>query len=133
MRQYRSREGEATATDTKSALTTLGSETAPGALLVPSGVSKLSGVIVAMVGNFALAATSGGLIRIEGSGLPQGPEVIAVGATGTSVATGVNDNVPARLIELDVPVTPLNEILLFGEMVGDDIGQLSFGVTLIFE
>ena len=130
---YRSREGEATAVDTKSQLTTLGSETAPGPLLVPTGVSKLAGIIIAAIQNMAAATGYSALVRLEGPGLPGGPEVFAAVAGGNAVATGGNAAEKATKIDLDIPVTPSNEILIFGEMVGTDVGQVSLGVTLIFE
>lgn len=130
---YRSREGEATAVDTKSQLTTLGSETAPGPLLVPTGVTKLTGIIIAACQNMAAATGASGLVRLEGPGLPGGPEVFAAYAGGAAVATGGNFANVARFIDVDIDVTPANEILIFGEMAGTDIGQVSFGVTLIFE
>jgi len=130
---YRSREGEATAVDVKSQLTTLGSETAPGPLLVPTGVSKLVGIIIAAIQNMAAATSYSALVRLEGPGLPGGPEVFAAVAGGNAVATGGNAAEKATKIDLDIPVTPSNEILIFGEMVGTDAGQVSLGVTLIFE
>lgn len=129
---YRSREGEATAVDAKSQLTTLGSETAPGPLLVPSGVSKLAGIIVAACMNMAAATSYSAFVRLEGPGLPGGPEVVAAGAGGVPVATGGNYAILAKYIPLDIEVTPANEILIFGEMAGTDVGQVSFGVTLVF-
>ena len=132
VKQYRTREGEATAVDTKTALTTLGSETAPGPLLVPQGVSKLHSVLIAAMANFAAANDCSALVRLEGSGLPKGPEVLGAGTFGTAIATGSNQAQLAREVVLDVEATPGNEILVFGEMPGEDIGQVSFGVTLIF-
>jgi len=132
-KQYRTREGEATAVDTKSQLTTLGSESAPGALLVPSGVRNLVGVIVVAAANYAAVGSASAFIRLEGSGLPEGPETIAVGAMGGNSTTGAQAGIPAKFIPLNVSVTPGNEILIFGEMAGTDIGQISFGVTLVFE
>jgi hypothetical protein len=129
---YRSREGEATAVDTKTQLTTLGSETAPGPLLVPSGVSNLIGIIIAASENMAAATSFSAFVRLEGPGLPQGPEVIAALTGGCAVATGGNHAVKPLKLDLNIPVTPGNEILLFGEMCGTDVGQVSFGVTLIF-
>lgn len=130
---YRSREGEATGVDTKSQLSTLGSETAPGPLLVPSGVTKLTQIIVVGIENMAAATSYSSFIRLEGPGLPGGPEVFAVSAGGCAVATGGNGNTEARVIDVDIPVTSANEILIFGEMAGTDVGQVSFGVTLVFE
>lgn len=130
---YRTREGEATAVDTKSQLTTLGSEAAPGPLLVPSGVTKISRIIVAACENMAAATSFSSFIRLEGAGLPGGPEVFAGPCGGCAVATGGNAAVEPTEINVDIPVTSANEILIFGEMTGTDVGQVSFGVTLCFE
>lgn len=133
MKLYRSREGEATAVDTKTQLTTLGSESAPGPLLVPAGAKKISRIIVASMESFAAATSFSSFIRLEGPGLPQGPESYAISAGGAAVATGGNAAEKANIIDVDIPVTPSNEILLFGEMAGTDVGQVSFGVTLVFD
>lgn len=130
---YRSREGEATAADTKTQLTTLGSETAPGPLLVPAGAKTLAGIIVAASENYAAATGYSAFVRLEGPGLPQGPEAVAALAGGVPVATGGNGAVVATYIPLNIPVTVANEILIFGEMAGTDVGQVSFGVTLVFQ
>lgn len=130
---YRSREGEATAVDTKTQLTTLGSETAPGPLLVPAGAKRILGVFIAACMNMAAATGYSTFIRLEGPGLPGGPEVIAGGAGGVPVATGGNFVRESVFVPLDIPVTPSNEILIFGEMAGTDVGQVSIGVTLVFE
>jgi len=130
---YRSREGEATAVDTKTQLTTLGSETAPGPLLVPNRAKKLLGMLVAAVGNHSAINDANFLVRLEGPGLTEGPEVIAAGAEATQVATGGAAGKKAELIPLNIPITSSQEILIFGEMGGEDIGAAQFGVTLIFE
>lgn len=129
---YRSREGAVTAVDTKTQLTTLGSETAPGPLLVPAGAKMLTAVIAAMSTDLATAADGTHFIRLEGAGLPEGPESLTIGASGAQVATGGSYSNPAFRFELDIPVTPANEILLFGENAGEDAGSCTFGVTLEF-
>ena len=129
---YRTREGTVSAVDTRTQLSTLGSETAPGPLLVPAGVSKLVGIIAAQCFNMGAATGYTALVRLEGPGLPQGPEAIGIGAGGVPVATGGNGVVPAVFIPLDIPVTPANEILIFGEMAGTDVGSAEFVVTLVF-
>lgn len=130
---YRSREGEATAIDTKTQLTTLGSETAPGPLLVPNRAKSLLGLLVAAVGNHSAINDAGFFVRLEGPGLVEGPEVITAGAEATQVATGGAAGKKAEMIVLNIPVQPSQEILIFGEMSGEDIGAVQFGVTLIFE
>jgi len=131
-KQYRSREGEATAVDTKTQLTTLGSETAPGALSVPAGAKFLAGIIACACSNYAATGRFNALVRVEGSGLPEGSEVITVGAGGVTIATGGQDVQKAQFYPIYAPVTPTNELQIFGEMTGADVGQVSFGVTLVF-
>ena len=132
-KEYRSRNGTVTALDTKTQLTELGSETSPGPLLVPAGTSRLIGAYVVAAGNYASAGSAGVLVRLEGAGLPEGPEVLAVCAMGGNSTTGIQGAMKPIWIPLGVPVTPGNEILVFAEMVGADIGQIEVGVTLVFE
>lgn len=129
---YRSREGTVTAVDTKTQLTTLGSETAPGPLLVPTGVTMIKAIIATVACDLATAADGTHFIRLEGPGLPEGPETIAVGASGAQVATGGSYANPATRFELDIPITPANEILVFAENAGEDSGSTGIGVTLEF-
>lgn len=129
---FRSREGSVTAVDTKTQLTTLGSETAPGPLLVPAGAKMLHAIIATVACDLATAADGTHFIRLEGPGLPEGPETIAIGASGAQVATGGSYANPAVRIVLDIPVTPANEILIFGENAGEDSGSTGIGVTLEF-
>lgn len=132
MKLYRSREGTITSVDTKTQLTTLGSETAPGPLLVPSGAKMIHAVIMAMATSQGVAADGSMFVRIEGPGLPEGPEAIVCGSQGVAVATGGHGSRSAKRIELDIPVTPANEILLFAENAGEDVGDVTVGVTLEF-
>lgn len=131
-KQYRTREGTVTAVSTKTALSTVGSETAPGPLLVPQNVKTLKGVITTFGCDLSVAADGGYMLRIEGSGLPEGPETITVGASGVPVATGGVYTLPGVYTELNIPVTPANEILLFAENLGEDTGSTTVGATLVF-
>lgn len=130
---YRSREGTVSAVDTRTQLSTLGSETAPGPLLVPSGKTKITGIIAAQCFNMAAATGYTALVRLEGPGLPEGPESFVIGVGGVPVATGGNGVNPAVMIAVDIPVTAGNEILIFGEMCGTDVGSSEFICTLVFE
>src|SRR3990172_4837004 len=130
---YRTREGAVTAVDTKSQLSTLGSESAPGPLLVPSGARMIVSLIVAASSDLATAADATHFIRLEGPGLPEGPETFVIGASGVQVATGGSYANPAFTIPVDIPVVAANEILVFGENAGEDAGSCTFGVTLVFE
>jgi len=129
---YRSREGQVTAVDTKSQLATLGSETAPGPLLVPSAAKNLEAIICAFATDASVVADGSFLVRLEGPGLPEGPETIVIGSQGVSTATGGHGSRTAMRFELDIPITPANEILIFAENVGEDVGTATVGVTLEF-
>lgn len=131
-KQYRSREGTVTAVTTKTQLTTLGSETAPGPLLVPANATEIAAVITAFGCDLAVAADAAYLIRLEGPGLPEGPETLTIGASGVPVATGGVYAMRSNRIELNIPVTPANEILVFAECLGEDTGSTAVGVTLEF-
>jgi hypothetical protein len=129
---YRSREGPVTAIDTKTQLTSLGSETAPGPLLVPAEATALAAVIVTYGADYAAAQDGALILRLEGPGLPEGSEAITIGATGVQVATGGNAARKAMRVPLDIPVTAANEVLVFAELVGEDIGSVTVGATLEF-
>jgi hypothetical protein len=72
------------------------------------------------------------LIRLEGPGLRNGPEVMVSNSVGVQVATGGMGAFQAMEIPLGVEVTPGQEILVFGEMAGTDPGTSTAGVTLVF-
>lgn len=131
-KQHRLREGEATAADTKTQLTTAGSDSAPGALMVPRGMKFISRVRIAAIQNMAAATGFSGFIRLEGPGMVSGPQTLAAIAGGNAVATGGNFVLGAIEIPVNFPVAELNEVQIFAEMAGTDIGQTGFVVGLEF-
>lgn len=132
MKQYRLREGDVTAVDTKTALSTAGSDTAPGPLQVPGGMKFITGINVSAIQNMAAATSYSAFIRLEGPGMINGPETFAVGAGGNAVATGGNAVVEITHLTVNLPVSEANEIQVFAEMCGTDIGTLSVQVGLEF-
>ena len=132
MKLFRTREGSITAVDTRTALTTQGSDTAPGPLLVPSGMKYIVGVLVSHVASQTVATGYSALLRLEGAGLLKGPECLAVGAGGNAVATGGNVAVRPKFLPISLEVEEGNEIQLFGEMCGTDVGSLEMAATLVF-
>ena len=130
---YRSREGTISAVDTKTQLTTLGSETSPGPLLVPANAKSIKALITAFTPDFGNATGGTIFIRLEGPGLPEGPETLAIGGAGAQVATGGSAGQLAQRVEVNIPVTPSNEILVFAENGGGGLELTTVGVTLEFE
>lgn len=132
MKQHRLREGDATAVDTKTQLTTAGSDTAPGPLMVPKGMKFITRVRGSAIQNMAAATGFSAFIRLEGPGLSTGPQSLAFAAGGNAVATGGNAvNYPVD-IEVNFPVVEGNEVQIFGEMAGTDIGGTGFVVGVEF-
>jgi len=132
-REYRSREGEVSSLDTKTQLTTLGSESSPGPLRVPAGKKVLTGILVAVAADYAAAGTAGILIRLGGPGLPDGPETICLAGLGGNSTTGINAGQPAKFYPIGATVRPTEEIQIFAEMVFQDVGSIAVGVTLVFD
>jgi len=130
---FRSREGTISAVDTKTQLTTLGSETAPGPLLVPSGAQRITALITAFAADLGNATGGTYFVRLEGPGLPEGPETMVVGGAGAQVATGGSYVMEAVRVPVNIPVTPANEILIFAENGGGGLELSTVGVTLEFE
>jgi hypothetical protein len=132
MKLYRSREGALTDDDVKTQLTTLGSQTAPGPLLVPGGATHIVALHVSGVSSNEAADQYGFMVRLEGPGITRGVFNCAAGAGGGSVATGGHALVPSKRIPVNVAVTPSQEILIFAEALGDDMGTYQVGVTVEF-
>lgn len=132
MKQHRLREGDATAVDTKTQLTTAGSDTAPGPLMVPAGMKFITGVTVSAIQNMAAATGFTGFIRLEGPGMKFSTESLAVVAGGNNVATGGNFVSKAVKIPVNFPVNEASEIQVFAEMAGTDIGGMGCVVGLEF-
>ena len=129
---YRSREGALTDDDVKTQLTTLGSQTTPGPLLVPGGSKFLRAIHVANVSSNEAANQFGFLVRLEGPGIERGTFVCATGAGGTAVATGAHTLIPSKRLPINIEVREGQEILVFAEALGIDMGTYQAGVTLEF-
>ena len=129
---YRSREGPITDDDVKTQLTTLGSQTVPGPLLVPGGASFLRAAFVAAVPSNEAADSYAWMIRLEGPGIDRGVFNFAAGAGGCAVATGAHTLIPSKRIPINIAVKEGQEILIFAESLGGDMGTAEAAVTLEF-
>ena len=129
---FRSGEGAVADDDVKTQLTTLGSQTAPGPLLVPGGFTFLRAAYIAAVTSNEATGQFAWMFRLEGPGIERGVFNIAGGAFGTAVATGSASRVESKRLPINIAVRPGQEILIFAEAVGDDMGTYQAGVTLEF-
>jgi len=129
---FRTREGALSTEDAKTQLTTAGSRTAPGALLVPGDKPFLQSVIASFVSSNESAGQNAYFIRLEGPGIKRGQIVIPVGASGGAVATGGNILLPSVEVPVGLELNIGQEILVFAEAVGADSGTYQASVTLKF-
>ena len=129
---FRTREGAIADDDVKTQLTTMGSQTAPGALLVPGEASHLKAIYVAAVASNEGAAQSTYMVRLEGPGIDRGTFTVAAGGDGGAVATGGIALTHAQRIPVNIAVKPGQEVLVFAEALGSDQGTYQAGVTLEF-
>jgi len=132
MKKYRLREGDVVTVDLKTQLTTAGSDSVPGAMLVPQGMKFITAVLVSAIQNMAAATSFTGFLRLEGPGLVNSQESIALVAGGNAVATGGNAVNPVKRLPVNFPVTEANEIQIFAEMCGTDIGGMGVVVGIEF-
>jgi hypothetical protein len=129
---FRSREGAVADDDVKTQLTTLGSQTAPGPLLVPGGATYLRAAYVSACTSNEAADGYAALVRLEGPGIERGTFTFAAGAGGGAIATGGRAHLASKRIPINIAVTEAQEVLVFGELLGGDMGTGEFGVTLEF-
>ena len=132
---YRSREVVVTAVNTKTQAVTLGSQSATLAdIQVPAGKTLIKHILGVASSSAAATGVGAALIRIEGDGMKTGPEAYNVGGSGGNSATAIPvNNGVFTLLNVNIPVIPTNRIQIFGEMTPTDVGQLTIGVTLVFE
>ena len=129
---FRSREGPVADADTKTQLTTLGSQSAPGPLLVPGGAAFLRAAYVSAVTSNEAADGYSYLVRLEGPGLDRGVFTLCAGSGGTAVVSGSASNHAATRVPINIKVNPGQEILVFAENTQGDMGTSEVGVTLEF-
>ena len=129
---YRSREGALADDDVKTQLTTLGSQTAPGPLLVPGQATFLRAAYVTAVTSNEAADGYAFLFRLEGPGIARGTYIVPGPAGGGAVATGGHTLTPSVRVPINIPVIEGQEILVFAEQLGGDMGTMQAGITLEF-
>lgn len=132
MNLFRTREGALTTEDSKTQLTTVGSRTAPGALLVPGNATHIRAAYVSVVSSNESAGQNAYLVRLEGPGIQRGVFNFNAGASGGAVATGGNILLPSKRVPINIKVIPGQEVLVFAEALGADSGTYQASVTLEF-
>lgn len=129
-------EGDVTAADTATDLTTQGSVTSPSRV-IPSDVSRIDKIIVGVAAELSGAGDAGYHITLGGSAVMRGAQKISVGAQGGQTPQTGSDQASSGVINFilenaDIEVAPSEVIDVQAEMCGDDLGTARVVVTLVF-
>jgi len=131
------REGPITAADTRTALTTLGSQTAPGLIKTASSDARISYLVATVASATATTTTDGGVVfvRIGGAALDK-EYVVMLGCRRNQMSTaGQNSDTGYNIvIPLPIPLkVPGEYIELYAEMAGVEASDPNVLVALICE
>jgi hypothetical protein len=129
-------EGDVNSVDTRTNLTTQGSVTAPS-LVVPAGMTKIKGIVVAGAADNAAAGQAALFIRLGGNAVLGGEQVIMFGSTGGQAPQSGSDQNPSYmkpfvLNDVDIDVRPSDTLTVAAEQAGADVGDVTVAVTLIY-
>jgi ATP-dependent protease HslVU (ClpYQ) peptidase subunit len=129
-------EGDITAVDTRTLITTQGSVTAPS-LVVPAGAKKIDKIFVASSSEGLADGSAVFLLRLGGGAVMNGEQVIAIGAAGRIAVQAGSDAAPqvGKLFKLDdagIDVSQSDSVVISAEMAGTDVGTARVAVTLVF-
>ena len=129
-------EGDVNAANTLTNLTTQGSVTAPSRV-TPSNAKRIVGVLVAAAADQLAEGAANILVRLGGNAIRREEQtIICAGLAGNTVVTG-SDLPPVynplfMLMDADIEVDGSEVIDIDAELVGDDLGDATLVVTLIF-
>ncbi|MCI0557321.1 MAG: hypothetical protein MN733_02420 [Nitrososphaera sp.] len=130
-------EGDVNAVDTRVTLTTQGSVAAPS-LVVPSGMTKIIGIIAAAAID-GLADDGGAIffMRLGGAAVLGGEQVLVFAGAGSQTVQSGSDAAPSIgmpyvMKDVDIEVSPSDTIAISAEMAGVDPGDSAVAITLIY-
>jgi len=129
-------EGDITAADTRTLLTTQGSVTAPSSV-VPAGMSKIDKITVAAASEALANGAQSFFLRLGGNAVKGGEQTICISASGRIAPQAGSDSAPqiitsSVLTDLDIAVTPSDTLTVAVEGAGTDTGTARAVVTLIY-
>lgn len=129
-------EGDIASADTRTALTTQGSVTAPSSV-VPAGATKIDKIIVAATSEGLADGAQSVFVRLGGNAVLGGEQVIAVSALGRIAPQSGSDSAPQLmpawvLEDADIEVRASDTISISAEGAGTDTGTVHIGVTVIY-
>ena len=130
-------EGDVNAANTLTNLTAQGSVSAPSRV-TPADAKRIVGILVAAAADQLAEGAANVLVRLGGNAIRRGEQsFIVAGLAGNTVVSG-SDLPPVynplfMLMDADIEVDGSEVIDINAELVGDDLGDSTVVVTLIFE
>lgn len=129
-------EGDITAADTRTPLTTQGSVTQPSAV-VPAGMKKIDKVIVAGTSEALADGAQSIFVRLGGSAVLGGEQTITCSAVGRIAPQSGSDAAPQLMVawvleDADIEVRASDTISISAEGAGTDTGTVHIGVTVVY-
>ena len=130
-------EGDINTANTLTNLTAQGSVTAPSRV-TPANAKRIVGVLVAAATDNVAEGAANVLVRLGGNAIRRGEQtLICAGLAANTVVAG-SDLPPVynplfMLMDADIEVDGSEVIDIDAEFVGDDLGDSTMVVTLIFE
>lgn len=130
-------EGDLNAANILTNITTQGSVTAPSRV-TPSSAKRITGILVAAAADQLAEGAACVLVRLGGNAIRRGEQsFIVAGLAGNTVVAG-SDLPPVynpmfMLMDADIEVDGSEVIDINAEIVGDDLGDTTIVITLIFD
>jgi len=126
-------EGDITAADTFTTLSTRGSETAPSTQL-PAEWSKIDRIVVAVTYDQAAAGSAMFLLRLTGSAVRGTQDLVIAGGGGQAVQAG-SDAAPLtmtnlELTDVDIDVSGGDVIIVQAAMTDNDLGTARVVISM---
>lgn len=130
-------EGDINAANTLTPLTAQGSVAAPSRV-TPANAKRIVGIVAAVTADQAAEGAAAFLLRLGGNAIRRGEQNIIFAALAANTVVSGSDLPPVynplfMLMDADIEVDPSEVIDIAMEMAGDDLGDATAVVTLIFE
>ena len=129
-------EGDVNAANTITRLTTQGSVAAPSRV-TPADATRIVNILVAAAADQLAEGAANILVRLGGNAIRRGEQtIVCAGLAGNTVVSG-SDLPPVynplfQLLDADIEVDGSEVIDISAEVLGDDLGDATVVVTLIF-
>ena len=130
-------EGDVNTANARTNIVTQGSVSAPSRV-TPSNAKRITGVLVAAAADQLAEGAANVLVRLGGNAIRRGEQTLIVaGLAGNTVVSG-SDLPPVynplfMLMDADIEVDGSEVIDIAAEIVGDDVGDATVVITLIFD